>query len=75
MPFLGLFLCMVNLEIQCVTFVYFSYLFHAIFGVSICSNLMLTLVEPCILSQYKLTTFSLNFSFESCFSLIGYKFL
>ena len=47
MPFLGLFLCMFNLKIQCVTFVYFNYLFHAIFGVPIWSNKMLILMEPC----------------------------
>ena len=41
---------MVNLKIQCVTFVYFNYLFHAIFGIPIWSNKMLILMEPCILS-------------------------
>ena len=46
----GLFLCLVNLKIQCVTFVYFNYLFHAIFGVPIWSNKMLILMMPCILS-------------------------
>ena len=50
MPCLGLFLCMFSLKIQCVAFVYFNYLFHAIFGVPIWSNNMLILVEPCILS-------------------------
>ena len=63
MPGLGLFMCMVNLKNQCVTFVYFNYLFNAIFGVPIWSNKMLILMEP-----YKqLHTFSLNFSFESFF--------
>ena len=38
MPCLGLFLCMFSLKIQCVAFVYFNYLFHAIFGVPIWSQ-------------------------------------
>ena len=68
MPCLALFLCMVNLTIQCATFVDFNYLFHAIFGVPIWSNKMLILMEPCILSTInQLRTFSLNFSFETFF--------
>ena len=68
----GFYLCMVNLKIRCVTFVYFNYLSHTISGVRIWSNKMLLLIEPCILSP---NNFQSECEIWKFFSLIGYKFL
>lgn len=53
---------MVNLKIQCVTFVYFNYLFHAIFGVPMVPNVDFNETMYPVYKQ--LHTLSLNFSFS-----------